>query len=168
MRGCGLSSVTLLQWWYTFTQNGCIPIVMAGIQIWLSLFIVKVASDPINQHVEWGCSREEWYLMVLILMLFFFFNFFTRLPSFKYLFSSLFELGSARGNEFLYEVKYEICGAELLMHLYVASTMASPKRRICKFLSYVQCHDNAFLFWINAALMLWCRNSVRSLKSIHI
>lgn len=42
----------------------------------ISLFIVKVACDPINQREDWGCSREEQYLMVLILMLFFSFFFY--------------------------------------------------------------------------------------------
>lgn len=55
----------------------------------------------------------------------------TYLPSFKYLFSFLFKLGSTQGNEFLYEVKYEISGTELLMHFYLAPTMAFPRRRVC-------------------------------------
>ncbi len=45
-------------------------------QILVSLFIVKVACDPINQHEEWGCCREVWDLMVLILIVFFFSLFF--------------------------------------------------------------------------------------------
>lgn len=68
--------------------------------------------------------------MVLILMLFLFFlllSYFYPSASFQVSVLSLFKLGSTQGNEFLYEVKYEISGTELLMHFCTASSMAFPE-----------------------------------------
>lgn len=66
-------------------------------------------------------AAKQSELTVLILMLLFFF-----LLSFKYLCSFLSELGPTQGNEFLYEVKCEISGTELLMQFSLASTIAFP------------------------------------------
>lgn len=67
--------------------------------------------------------------MFLILMLLFFFSLpISLLSSICSHFSS--NLVQHRGNEFLYEVKYEISGTELLMHFYLASTMAFPRRQV--------------------------------------
>lgn len=79
-------------------------------------------------------EQRRWGLMLLMLMsslssisLFSF----SLSTFFKDLLSSVSELGSTRGNEFSSEVKYEICGTELLMHFCVASTMKRTRWRVC-------------------------------------
>lgn len=54
-----------------------------------------------------------------------------HLHSFKCLFSSLLRAGSTHGNEFSYEVKYEISGTELLMPFSIAHKMDFPQKKVC-------------------------------------
>lgn len=79
---------------------------------------------------------------------FFFFLFsFSLSTFFKDLFSSVSDLGSTRGNEFSSEVKFEMCGTELLMHFCVASTMNRSRWRVC---------TNLFLIFSATGLVLGC------------
>lgn len=127
------------------------------------VFIVKLACDPINQHVEWGGSREEASWISYWCCSFFspwlsYTLFFFKPPSFNYLFSSFFKLGSTRGNEFSYEVKNEICGAELLMHFCTDSTMGfSQKNSFYKFPLNAQCRQlGASFYFCFGLLQLLC------------
>lgn len=97
--------------------------------IWLAFYAQRLSVIPsINMWSEDAAGKRAgscfsyWCCSFFLL---------TYLPSFKYLFSFLFKLGSTQGNEFLYEVKYEISGTELLMHFNLASTIAFPRTRVC-------------------------------------
>lgn len=116
------------------TKDGCIPIFTAEtFHQWdfaFLFFTVKVVRNPINQHVKRGCEwrrvRPHGSHTDAVLLLSFFFL--IRPPPFNYPFSSLFQLASTQGNEFSYEVKYELYRECILIHFCMASTMTFPKR----------------------------------------
>lgn len=99
-------------------------------------------SDPINQYVQRrtqlkrvrACGRSDVFSLPSLL-------YWVHLHSFKCLFSSLLRTGSAHGNEFSSEVKYEISGTEILMHFSIAHKMNFPKKVSIKFpQSLSSCH----------------------------
>lgn len=85
-------------------------------------------SDPINQYVQRRTQLKRVRARVASsppsLL------YWVHLHSFKCLFSSLLRAGSTHGNEFSYEVKYEISRTELLMHFSIAHKMDFLRKKV--------------------------------------
>lgn len=96
----------------------------------VSLLTPSVSCDSINQYVQRqtqlkrvrACGRSDVFSLPSLL-------YWVHLHSFKCLLSSVLRAGSVHGNEFLYEVKYEISGSELLMHFSIAHKMDFSQKK---------------------------------------